>query len=175
MISANPPTPNCFLAGCPIRSDWSVMFAGVTHYVALVSSPFFLSVSRHNTRFIVSPRGRVIYTLRVCYDYHIIKYSRRYKTGARLLLYTFPSSLCIGSQKKKRNTKFLDECVQECRVFIPLLNFSQQIQGVGGGRKVHICSTLPAFACCRRAAPILCRTTDNWMFLSIYYFFAACS
>ena len=121
------------------------------------------------------PRGRVIYTLRVCYDYHIIKYSRRYKTGARLLLYTFPSSLCIGSQKKKRNTKFLDECVQECRVFIPLLNFSQQIQGVGGGRKVHICSTLPAFACCRRAAPILCRTTDNWMFLSIYYFFAACS
>ena len=31
------------------------MFAGVTHYVALVSSPFFLSVSRHNTRFIVSP------------------------------------------------------------------------------------------------------------------------
>ena len=50
-----PHPPNCFLAGCPIRSDWSVMFAGVTHYVALVSSPFFLSVSRHNTRFIVSP------------------------------------------------------------------------------------------------------------------------
>ena len=63
--------------------------------------------------------------------------------------------------------------MQERRVFIPLLNFSQQIQGVGGGRKVHICSTLPAFACCRRAAPILCRTTDKWMFLSIYYFFAA--
>ena len=77
------------------------------------------------------PRGRVIYTLRVCYDYHIIKYSRRYKTGATTTIHISIVSVCIGSQKKKRNTKFLDECVQECRVFIPLLNFSQQIQGVG--------------------------------------------
>ena len=119
------------------------------------------------------PRGRVIYTLRVCYDYHIIKYSRRYKTGARLLLYTFPSSLCIGSQKKKEKYKVFGRVRARVSCLYPFAQLLPADTRGGGGRKVHICSTLPAFACCRRAAPILCRTTDNWMFLSIYYFFAA--
>ena len=52
------------------------------------------------------PRGRVIYTLRVCYDYHIIKYSRRYKTGATTTIHISIVSVYRITKKKREIQSF---------------------------------------------------------------------
>ena len=132
LISANPPThPTAFwldaLSGA--IGAWCSQGSRTT---SLWSRPPSFSQSVVTTRDLLFPQrtGYIYATCLLWLPYYKIQSSLQ-NWSSTTTIHISIVSVCIGSQKKKRNTKFLDECVQECRVFIPLLNFSQQIQGVG--------------------------------------------